>query len=61
MKLFEWCREYAILIVSIILITWSCWRIFKEKKAKNPIAKKTIIAGVIGVMIVIVASFIVLK
>lgn len=61
MKLFEWYREYAILIVSIILITWSCWRIFKEKKAKKPIAKKTIIAGVIGIMIVIVASFIVLK
>lgn len=61
MKLFEWYREYAILIISIILIAWSCWRIFKEKKAKKPIAKKTIIAGVIGIMIVIVASFIVLK
>ena len=61
MRLFEWYREYAIPIVSLILIAWSCWMIFKEKKAKKPIAKKTIIAGVIGIMIVVVASFIILK
>lgn len=61
MNLFEWYREYAILIVSLFLIGWSAWKLIKDKKNGKPIAKKSIIAGIIGVVIIIVVSFLILK
>lgn len=61
MNLFEWYKEYAMLIFSLFLIIWSIWRLIKDKKSGKPIAKKSIIAGAIGVVIIVVISFIILQ
>lgn len=61
MNLFEWYKEYAILIVSLFLIIGSIWRLYKDKKDGKPIAQKSIIAGGIGIVIIVAVSFIILQ
>lgn len=61
MNFFELYKEYALLILGLFLIVWSFWRLFKDKKKGNPIAKKSIIAGAIGIIVIIIVSFIILR
>ena len=60
MKFFEWYKEYALLILGLFLIIWSVYRLYKDKKNGKTVGKKSIIVGAVGIIIIILLSYIVI-